>query len=303
MKKELLVQLRSPAGNPLSYDALANQLIDNQTNEYYEFAENVPILLPKDAMERCMEVTMSNGMRAKLFYLNHYEQDAAVFDYFEAFAHPAAQHENERLHQMILSKIPASTQSILDVGCGSAWVARHFADQDTAVYSMDVSATNPVTALKKYPFEKHFGVVGDAYTIPFASETFDCVIAAEVMEHTPDPKLFITNLLKVLKPGGTLIVTTPYKEQIPYSLCVHCNQATPHNAHVHTFDAQKISKLLSNQPILNWKINTFANKWLVKLRSHILLQYLPFNGWRAIDFLANKLYNKPLRLLLQIEKS
>ena len=111
----------------------------------------------------------------------------------------------------------------------------------------EIKSSKLVCILKKYPFERHHAIVADVYALPFQTNTFDCIVAAEVMEHTPDPKLFIAHLLRILKPNGTLIITTPFNERIPHSLCVHCNRATPHNAHLHSFDQQKIKALLGVQ--------------------------------------------------------
>lgn len=304
MKPDLLDTLVSPAGNPLHYYAEKKQLQDQATGAIFEIVEQVPVLLPANASEQCMEVTLSNGVRAKFYYVNHYQQDAAIFDYYESMPDGASTHENRRLREMILSEIPAGITKILDVGCGSAWVAAHFANNGNkaAVYSMDISLENPARALKEYPFERHFAIAADVYVLPFRESTFDCIIAAEVMEHTPDPKLFITNLLRILKPGGTLIITTPFNERIPYSLCVHCNCPTPHNAHLHSFNEQKVRELLAGQAVQNWKTITFANKALVKLRTHPLLQYFSLKAWKYLDKWANLLYNKPLRLLIKVTK-
>ncbi len=301
----LLEKLVSPSGNHLVWDTARRQLRDTQTGDTFDVVDGMPILLPVDAGERSMEVILSNGLRAKFYYADHYLRDAEFFDYSEAMPDGASRHENRRLHEMILAKIPPNITSILDVGCGSAWVAAHFAasSEEIAVCSMDISLTNPLRALKAYPFAGHSAVVADVYALPFRDHSFDCIIAAEVMEHTPDPKLFITNLLRVLKPGGTLIITTPYNEQIPHSLCVHCNHPTPHNAHLHTINEEKIEAILAGQALESWKMNTFANKFMIKLRMHLLLQYLPLKIWKAIDDLANLLYPKPLRLLLKVTKS
>lgn len=304
MKPALLDTLISPAGNSLHYDVSRQRLEDQTTGEFFQVIGHVPVLLSANAGEKYLDVTLSNGVRAKFFYVDHYQQDAAVFDYFEAMPDAASQHENRRLREMILSQIPDDATKILDVGCGSAWLAAYYVDntEKITVYSMDISLENPTRALKEYPFERHFAIVADVYALPFRENTFDCIIAAEVMEHTPDPKLFITNLLRILKPGGTLIVTTPFNEKIPHSLCVHCNRATPHNAHLHSFTEQKVRELLVGQAMQNWKTITFANKALVKLRTHRLLQYCSLNTWKTIDKWANLLYNKPLRLLIKVTK-
>jgi SAM-dependent methyltransferase len=52
-------------------------------------------------------------------------------------------------------------------------------------------------------------VVGDALTLPYADQTFDCVIASEILEHIPADIQAIGELVRVLRPGGTLAVSVP----------------------------------------------------------------------------------------------
>lgn len=51
--------------------------------------------------------------------------------------------------------------------------------------------------------------VGDAVNLPFDTATFDRIIAAEVLEHIPDDRGALSELARVLKPGGTMAVTVP----------------------------------------------------------------------------------------------
>ena len=51
--------------------------------------------------------------------------------------------------------------------------------------------------------------VADGQLLPFPDDTFDRIIAAEVMEHIPDDEVAATELARVLKPGGTVAITVP----------------------------------------------------------------------------------------------
>lgn len=51
--------------------------------------------------------------------------------------------------------------------------------------------------------------VGNGLDLPFPPDSFDRVIAAEVLEHVPDDRRAIAELVRVLRPGGTLAVTVP----------------------------------------------------------------------------------------------
>ncbi|MDQ6613564.1 MAG: class I SAM-dependent methyltransferase [Actinomycetota bacterium] len=52
-------------------------------------------------------------------------------------------------------------------------------------------------------------LVGDALELPFPTASFDRVIAAEVLEHLREDRRAIAELVRVLRPGGTMAVTVP----------------------------------------------------------------------------------------------
>jgi ubiquinone/menaquinone biosynthesis C-methylase UbiE len=165
---------------------------------------------------------------------------------------------------------------------------------------MDATIVNTSKALEKYPSPKHAAVVADAFHLPFKANSFDCVVAAEIIEHVPDSKEFVHSLLKVIKPGGTLIISTPYKEVIRYALCIHCNQKTPLNAHLHSFDEDTLRSLFSDEKIASFKWKAFNNKLLLFARTHVILKYLSFGLWKIVDETANAVYKKPVNIVLKV---
>ncbi|HEY6437429.1 MAG TPA: class I SAM-dependent methyltransferase [Ignavibacteriaceae bacterium] len=234
-------------------------------------------------------------------YKYHYKKDAVEFDYFEE-KKGATAHDERRLREYIISKIPKNVNSILDVGCGNGWVAKEFLPDGKQVYSLDISVTNPVKVKKLYPDEKHFGITADSFHLPFNDDSFDCVIASEIIEHVVDPAGFIKELFRVVKKGGSLIITTPYKEKLIYHLCIHCNQKTPANAHIHSFDEEKLEKLYSGDDLERFKYETFGNKLLIILRTYILFQYFPFWVWKLKDKFFNFFINKPIHIICIYKK-
>uniref|UniRef100_UPI003D6A0DF3 class I SAM-dependent methyltransferase n=1 Tax=Lewinella sp. TaxID=2004506 RepID=UPI003D6A0DF3 len=215
---------------------------------------------------------------------------------------PAAVHENERLHEMILAQAPRKVSRVLDVGCGSAWVAAYFANKGAEVYSMDISTVNPEKAVGNYPFSGHYGVVADVFHLPFQENTFDLIVASEIIEHVADPAMFLRSLLPALTADGVLVVTTPHAEKLAYSLCIHCNQPTPHHAHLHSFTEASIRELLPVPLRAGATTRTFMNKVLLHARTHILLKHLPFAVWRIIDRVANVIVPKTARLMLVVRR-
>ena len=202
----------------------------------------------------------------------------------------------------ILSHIPTSAQVVLDVGCGSAWVARELLPKKVAVISFDIALRNTTEALRRCPAPNHFAVTGDAFALPFCDGSVDAIISSEVMEHVPDVPLYLENLIRVVKPGGTIVISTPYNETIQYSLCIHCNRPTPLHAHLHSFNERLVESLLAPFKNIRYRPVTLSNKALVYLRTHGLLRHLPFRVWKGVDGLANWVVRKPARLVVVIQK-
>lgn len=236
-------------------------------------------------------------------YLDHYEQDAEIFDYFETPADPATRHENQRLHETILREIPASARLVLDIGCGNAWLAEALTARGIHVVSFDIATANLRKALAKVPAGNHYAVRGDVLDLPFRAGSFDAIVSSEVIEHVPHLQGYLDNILQALKPGGRAIITTPYNEKIQYSLCIHCNRQTPLHAHIHSFTESSLDKLLAKHPAVKLTAYTTSNKALLFLQTHKLLRHLPHTGWRGIDRLANTVLNKPSRLLYLLDKT
>jgi ubiquinone/menaquinone biosynthesis C-methylase UbiE len=234
-------------------------------------------------------------------YIDHYKKDALEFDYFEERT-GATEHDERRVREYIISKIPKSVNSILDVGCGKGWVAKEFLPKGKTVVSLDISVTNPSIVKKLYSNPKHFAIAADSFHLPLNDNSFDCVIASEIIEHVVDPAGFIKELFRVIKKGESLIITTPYKEKLIYYLCIHCNQKTPANAHIHSFDEKKLESLYYGNDLESFKYEIFGNKILLFLRTYVILQFFPFWLWKLKDKFFNLIINKPVHIICIYKK-
>lgn len=72
--------------------------------------------------------------------------------------------------------------------------------------------------------------------LPFADESFDCVISFQVIEHIKDDALFVREVARVLRPGGCFVVTTP---NAPMSL-------TRNPWHVREYRPEELRRLLAS---------------------------------------------------------
>jgi dolichol-phosphate mannosyltransferase len=89
----------------------------------------------------------------------------------------------------------------LDAGCGSSIIIQSL---NNAV-GMDYSEV-------KVRFLRRYGIPllrGSAFSLPFRDACFDCVISSQVIEHIPYDEALFTEMKRVLRPGGMLVIGTP----------------------------------------------------------------------------------------------
>jgi len=115
----------------------------------------------------------------------------------------------------VMSRLPLEAgDHVLDVGCGPAWFwaasQGHFppglhltlADQSSGMVEEALERCKPLG------FASLAGETADVTALPFADASFDVVIAMHMLYHVADQRQAIAEMHRVLKPGGTLAITT-----------------------------------------------------------------------------------------------
>jgi 2-polyprenyl-6-hydroxyphenyl methylase/3-demethylubiquinone-9 3-methyltransferase len=106
---------------------------------------------------------------------------------------------------------PLAGKRILDVGCGGAFWTDLIAKRGAEMIGIEPSAEGVAIARKHRP---HLRIeplpMDDQVLAKLRVEPFDGVISVEVVEHLYDPRGFLHACYGALRPGGTLVVTTPY---------------------------------------------------------------------------------------------
>ena len=108
---------------------------------------------------------------------------------------------------------------ILDIGCGEGrHTAQGYEQGDTFCVGADRNPGDLLTSKTKLELHEKLSTAkgscwslaaADITCLPFQDASFDVVICSEVMEHIPDEKKAISEIIRVLKPGGTLGVSVP----------------------------------------------------------------------------------------------
>jgi ubiquinone/menaquinone biosynthesis C-methylase UbiE/uncharacterized protein YbaR (Trm112 family) len=108
------------------------------------------------------------------------------------------------ISRAIMELYPHGLKNILDLGSADGLLARQIAE---VIPNINFSALDlDDNLLEHNPFSS---VQGNCCRMPFADNTFDAVTAAALIEHLPDPQIFLKECYRVLKPGGALFLTCP----------------------------------------------------------------------------------------------
>ena len=123
----------------------------------------------------------------------------------------ANNYETQRRLELVfrlLSRYDLRGKTFLDGGSGGGHFSAKACSLGADVTSIDVGESLLDQVRAKCNSRT---MIGDLMALPFDDGTFDFVMSTEVIEHTPDPKVALKELARVVKPGGTILVTTPCK--------------------------------------------------------------------------------------------
>ena len=133
---------------------------------------------------------------------------SALADYYDTYwtdqGFDPPSNLNEDIRRLLIG---ATAGRVLDVGCGDGDTAGLWLKQLGREYvGVDVSASAVKRACAAGLDAR---LIDDAAALPFDSNSFDSVVCIEVLEHLLFPNLAAAEILRVLKPGGTLFATCP----------------------------------------------------------------------------------------------
>ncbi|OGG04307.1 hypothetical protein A2Z33_04115 [Candidatus Gottesmanbacteria bacterium RBG_16_52_11] len=187
--------------------------------------------------------------------------------------------------------------NVLDLGCGGGSLMVRLARQGYHAYGIDMSpkAVARVKAtVAGYAWRKMVHVrTGDATKIPYPPASMDAVVAGETLEHVIHDRVAVSEAYRVLKPGGSFIITVPANPR-------KFGEIDRLAGHVRRYTRNDLSYILKNagftvERIFQWGF-PLTNLW----QTYLLL---PLIRWRIKqgDAVPAPVWPEPaLRLLSQV---
>lgn len=167
---------------------------------------------------------------------------------------------------------------VLDAGCGAGrHVCEAFRIKGVDVVGIDLNWEDLCkTATTLYLIHSQNGggegrcliSRADVARLPFKDGTFDAVVCSEVLEHIPDSRKAVRELVRVLKPGGELVVSVP--RYLPERICWALSEAY-HNepgGHIRIYKKKELQALLETTGVtcrtIRYKHGLHAPYWWLK---------------------------------------
>lgn len=108
-----------------------------------------------------------------------------------------------------------SYHKILDIGCAQGNYSLAIGNFSEVV-GVDIRLEFIKYALMKKEMERTEFVRSDAENLCFKDSSFDLILALEIIEHIPDPQKLMSEIKRLLKSEGFLILSTPNADSLPY---------------------------------------------------------------------------------------
>jgi len=142
--------------------------------------------------------------------LKYYNELATIYNK-HIFDSPYEQYRFEMITKAILKCLPKKPNLYVhDAGCGTGEFTIPYFEKvmrNCKVHASDFSVGMVQVCKKRFP--KHEHSVQDVENMTLKSNRFDVVTSRQMLEHVPNPQKALKEMYRILKPGGTIVLSTP----------------------------------------------------------------------------------------------
>ena len=110
-------------------------------------------------------------------------------------------------YRLVYDWVPEGIDRLLDFGCGNGVFTQWFLHKAKRVSALDHNPQQLEFAKREFP--RLETVQGKGGTLPFEDCVFEVVVMSDVLEHVDDDRVTAAEIIRVLKPGGRVVVTVP----------------------------------------------------------------------------------------------
>ena len=151
--------------------------------------------------------------------------------------------------RVVCSVIQGQPKSILDVGCASGWFLSQLANRYPRARCTGVDIYKEAIAYGTRLYPKLRLIHADASKIPLPDGSCDLIVCNEVLEHVSNPQAVLTEIKRLLAPGGCAIIemdTGNMLFRFVWSLWTSAKGKVWHDAHVFRFNEKILEDMIKN---------------------------------------------------------
>jgi SAM-dependent methyltransferase len=166
---------------------------------------------------------------------------------------------SEHVARYAFARRYAPGKRVLDAGCGTGYGSAELAQSAAEVTGVDIAPDAIEYARANYPLPGLRFIESSCAAVPFPADSFDLVIAFEVIEHLPDFRAFLDDSARVLTREGLFLVSSPNKRYYAETRA----ETGPNPFHEHEFEADELVRELNRvfpnvRLLLQNRVESFA---------------------------------------------
>jgi SAM-dependent methyltransferase len=176
--------------------------------------------------------------------------------------------------------------NVVDIGCGKKPFSKIITSKCRSYIGMEHQKT-------QHGFSE-VDVIGNALSLPFSNSSVDTAISFQVMEHVPEPDIFLKEIHRILRPDGYCLLMTPFmwgEHEIPYDYFRYTRYGIRHLANKAGFKVISIHADNGYLTTATLRFNYFLMRYAKGILKYFIIPLVYYDQYVA--YLIEKFINDP----------